>query len=316
MDGVWEKLKRTVGVVKDDNCRTNNDGSVMVLWNTERWRRVCVAVIFGCTTTRVGPRWWRRDRGCDCGIRDLPWPVIKSICLLIKPAFFGFRNNEAFWLRDQGLTATRILERDDMYWWILSSNSFCLPEDSGVDLSRLVINFNERATCGWGVTGDLLTVDFNPKQNARWKKNATTRCYKRMFTTGGLLVGILGYTSEIDVRTFKFGGDFYSRPPGCEYSVILHCYNGAVSWRHTDYFVLFTPSPRNYPGAMEEIGTEFTVEVDLGAGTLETFAGDGSLAQPVALPRVSAQGKHIHWYHACALFYRNSSVKLIPTQYG
>ncbi|KAH3722933.1 hypothetical protein Pelo_18360 [Pelomyxa schiedti] len=220
-----------------------------------------------------------------------------------------FRENLAYRVSDDGLTATTLM-RYHFYRWILTSDSFCLPEGSGVDLSLLgsdELNISERK-CGWGVSGHLSVVEFNPKQKPQWKKNATTRCYKRMDKKAGFIVGILGYTSEIDVTSFSFSGIFYSRPPDCEYSVILHCYDGAVFLKHTEKFHLFTPCPRNYPGEKET--NEYTVEVDLVAGTLESFVGNGTLSQPMTLPRVTPQGKRIFWYHACALFFPDSTVSL------
>ncbi|KAH3722423.1 hypothetical protein Pelo_18871 [Pelomyxa schiedti] len=317
MDGVWGTLKRAVGAY--EICRTNNDGTVGttgVLWNRECWRRVCVAVIFGCTTTRVAPRpWTSGDRRCDCGIEDLPLTLTISICLLIEPPFFGFRKNGDYRLSDDGLTATRIPD-DGRYGWILTSDSFCLPEGSGADLSLLRSDEIDigAGKCGWGVSGHPSAVEFNPKQKPHWKKNATTRCYKRMDKKHGFIVGILGYTSEIDVTSFSFNGYFHSRPPECKYSVILRCSDGAILWNHSAVGDLFTPCPRNYPGKKET--KDFTIEVDLVAGTLEAFVGNGSLSQPVTLPRVSPQGKQIFWYHACALCYANSPVTLVPTQEG
>ncbi|KAH3767450.1 hypothetical protein Pelo_672 [Pelomyxa schiedti] len=167
----------------------------------------------------------------------------------MKPPFFGFRKNGDYRVSADGLTATRVLG-DSCYSWILTSDSFCLPEGSGVDLSLLGSDEIDigAGKCGWGVSGHLSVVEFNPKQKPQWKKNATTRCYKRMDKKHGFIVGILGYTSEIDVTSFSF-------------NVILRCSDGAVLWNHTDKFDLFTPAPNNYPGEKET--NEFTIEVDL-----------------------------------------------------
>ncbi|KAH3764921.1 hypothetical protein Pelo_3195 [Pelomyxa schiedti] len=254
-----------------------------------------------------------------CGtVRCLPPDVIRAICLLLKPECIEFMENETFQVTDSGMTATRTRGRDiDAYLWILSSDSFCLPEYSGVDLSRVKeINKTLRWTCGWGATEELVTKTFDLNQKAQWKKtNATSRCYKTMFRNGGTMVGIIGFTTKVDVSTFTFSGyQHLCKPPGCVFSVMLTCHTGSVFWSEPDIFYFNTPPPENCPAGMlmQRKGTEFTVEVDLNSGTVEMFAGDVSLCQPITLPRVTADGQCVYWYHACALHSFDTTVKLIP----
>ncbi|KAH3743202.1 hypothetical protein Pelo_15401 [Pelomyxa schiedti] len=263
----------------------------------KNWVGVCVCVLVGCTreTAMFGPG--------KCMWALVPVFIVKEILLLIKPNQEKFWPNTGFKLSDAKKSATK-LGPSYGYGWILSGQ-FDLPDGSGLDLSA------PSSSLGCATNWDIIPPDKirprNPDNQTLGPEMVSRRCYKTMWRgTGGAPMGLLG-CNKVFPNTFSFCGSFEDRPEGCLYWVVVNTYTGGWGARRDPLVVV----PAHCKRPTQQLGAEFTVEVDLEAGTVEIFLDGISLGQPLTLPRVSPKGEKIYWYHACSIWGASETIKLV-----